>query len=151
MKRSDRPAHPAAFILPGFAATVGLHALFVTGWDALFARPPWSGYEDSARLGMIEPWFVHSPRALWLTRAVLFVLAFGIVLSVRKRRTARTVALWTGAAAGVALTWAATMSSTIEGGAAGFVFYPLRVALPIGAGALSAALAQRLFRGGDAT
>lgn len=150
MKRPGRPAHPAAFVLPGFAATVGLHALFVTGWDAFFARPPWPGYEDSLRFGMIEPWFVHSPKALWLTRLVLFAVAFGVVLSVRQRRAARTFALWIGAAAGVALTWATTVSSTIEGGVAGFLFYPLRVVLPIAAGAFAAVLVQRFTTAGTA-
>lgn len=148
MKRPGRPAHPAAFALPGFAATVGLHALFVTGWDTFFSRPPWPGYEDSLRFGMVEPWFVHSPRALWLTRLVLFALAFGVVLSIRQRRAARAFALCIGAAAGTMLTWATTVSSTIDGGAAGFVFYPIRVALPIVAGALAAAFAQRFMHSG---
>ncbi|HUF67310.1 MAG TPA: hypothetical protein VMM79_01570 [Longimicrobiales bacterium] len=147
MSPATRPTHPAAFALPGLAAVIGLHALFVVTWDVLFAKPPWPGYEESARLGMIEPWFVNSPRSLWLTRIVLFTLAFGVVLSVRRRRAARVLALWIGVAAGVALTWATTTSSAFDGGTAGFFFYPLRAGLPIVVGGTAAALVHRFGAG----
>lgn len=146
MTPADRTTRSAAFALPGFAAFVGLHALFVVGWEFLFARPPWPGYEESARMGMIEPWFVNSPRALWLTRIVLFGLALGIVLPVRTRRLARTAAFWAGAAIAVAVAWATTTSSSLEGGTGGYFFYPLRIGFPIVAGAVTAVLIQRLRR-----
>jgi hypothetical protein len=144
VNRPARPTHPAAFAIAGFAVMIGLHALFVIGWDRFFAVAPWPGYEESTRLGMVEPWFVNTPRSLWITRAVLFGVAFGVVLPVWSRRLHRVLALWIGAAAAVAITWVTTTARTFEGGVAGFVYYPLRVGLPLLVGAVVALVVQRV-------
>jgi len=144
VSRGGRPTHPVAFALVGLSAMLGLHALLIIGWSNFFANPPWPGYEESARMGMVEPWFVNSPRSLWLTRIVFFVLAFAVVSTVRRQRVARALSLWVGAAAGVALTWATTVSRSFEGGAAGFVFYPLRIGFPILIGTLAALIVHRI-------
>jgi hypothetical protein len=145
VNRTGRPTHPAAFVAAGLSAMIGLHALFLIGWLRVFANPPWPGYEESTRLGMVEPWFVNSPRSLWLTRIVFFGLSLAVVLPVRRQRVMRALALWAGAAVGVAITWATTTARTFEGGTAGFVYYPLRIGFPILAGAVAAAVVQRVM------
>lgn len=146
MSPEDRHAHPAAFVGLGLSAVVGLHALFILGWDGFFSRSSWPGYEYSMQAGMVEPWFVNTPRSLWLTRVVLFALAFVVIVPIRHGRLARTSALWLGAAAATAILWFTTMSRTFEGGAAGFIFYPIRIGLPILAGSLAAGVLHRLSR-----
>lgn len=145
MRSGESRTHPAAFAALGLSAIIGLHALFILGWNGFFARVPWPGYEYSMRSGMVEPWFVNTPRSLWLTRIAFFAIAFGAILPIRNGRVARTLALWIGAAAGVAVLWRTTIMRTLEGGPAGYFFYPIRIGIPILAGALAAIVARRIF------
>lgn len=127
----------------GLAIYLALHMVFVMAWAGFFSQVPWPGYEDSMALGLVEPWFINSPRSLWLTRFVLFATAFAIALATRRAHWSGAFALWLGAGAGIAATWATTSMRGLEGGTLGYVFYPFRVALPILLGTGLGALAVR--------
>lgn len=139
---SRRTAAGLAF-LAGLAAFLLLHLLFRLCWDSLFALAPWPGYEESMRRGLVEPWFVHTPRSLWLTRVVFFALALGIALARTHARWSTALGLWLGAAAGIVFTYATTSVRTLEWGWLGFVLYPFRVVLPILLGTGLGELARR--------
>jgi hypothetical protein len=95
---------------------------------------------------MVEPWFVHTPRSLWLTRSVFFLLALALALSAGRARWPAATALWAGAGMAVIFTWAMTTTRTMEYGWLGFAFYPFRLFLPILLGtALGELLRRTLF------
>lgn len=131
--------------LGGLLVFLLLHLLFVLRWS-WFSAVPWSGYEAATARGIVEPWFVHTPRSLWLVRAVLF----GVALLFSLRRTngwlLNALALWLGAAAGVAFAYATTSLPALEWGSLGYLLYPMRVMLPVLAGALVGAILSRSFR-----
>ncbi len=119
--------------LTGLLAFLLLHLLFLSTWSDLFAVRPWPGYEAATASGIVEPWFVHSPRSLWLTRGVY--LALGLVVAQRAgNRPPALLALWTGAAAGTIFVWATTTMRAMSWGWLGFVLYPLRLLAPVLAG-----------------
>ncbi len=105
---------------------------------------PWPGYEAATATGIVEPWFVHTPRSLWLTRITFAALALVVVGRTEHHRLGAATALWTGAAAGIAFVYATTSMRHLAGGWLGFVFYPLRLVLPILTGALAATVISRL-------
>jgi len=82
----------------------------------------------TARDWVIEPWFVNTPRSLWLTRTVFFAIAAasrqgamcdtGRTPSCSGRRRDRAVA-----------TYATTSMPALTGGALGYVLYPFRLLL----------------------
>lgn len=127
----------------GFVVFGALHLLFIAAWTDFFVLQPWPGYEESARLGLIEPWFVHSPRSLWLTRFSFFGVAFGVAFTRRHARWAGAAALWIGASAAIVAAWSMTSTRTLEGGGLGFAVYPFRVLLPIVLGTAIAELTRR--------
>lgn len=130
-------------LLAGLLTVSALHLFFIWTWGRLFIVAPWPGYEDSARLGLIEPWFVNSPRSLWLTRTVLFFLALGFALGGRRGRWPRALLLWAGAALAVIVTYATTRMPAMPAGGLGYVLYPFRVLLPILIGTAIGELAGR--------
>jgi hypothetical protein len=132
----------AAIALAGALAFFCLHLLFLFSWD-WFIASPWPGYAASTRAGFIEPWFVHSPRSLWLTRAVFFAVAFAIAVALRDRFIAAAFAFWIGAGIAVAVAWATTRAHTIAWGALGYLFYPFRLLLPVALGTLAGRIVRR--------
>ena len=140
---AHRPAAAALAGLAGLATLLLLHLFFTLSWDALFAPRPWPGYETAMRAGTIEPWFVHSPASLWLTRAVVFAAALTIALLGRRARWWNALAFWGGSAAGIMLTYATTTVRSLPWGWLGFVLYPFRVLIPIVLGTALGELARR--------
>ena len=132
-------------LLTGLLTFLVLHLLFVSAWDRHFAAAPWPGYEESARRGLIEPWFINSPRSLWLTRAAFFMVALVAALGRRAKRWPHAALLWAGGSAGVLATYATTRMPSLPGGALGFVFYPFRILLPVILGTALGELAGRTF------
>jgi len=142
---AKRGAGRLAALLAGFLTFVGLHVLFVLTWDRVFARSPWPGYEASARLGLVEPWFVNSPRSLWLTRAAFFAAAFIIGFGRRSGRWPRATLLWAGGAAALVAMYATTSMPALPAGELGFLLYPLRLFLPVVLGTALGELARHTF------
>jgi hypothetical protein len=141
----------AIIALVGCLAFALLHLLFVLAWQRFFTASAWPGYEETTQSGLVEPWFVNTPRSLWLTRITFFVLAFITARTVRDRPGTAALALWVGAAAAVAATWFTTKSHSAEWGWLGSMLYPFRVLLPIALGASGAMLLRRMSRGRAAT
>jgi hypothetical protein len=132
--------------LTGLLTFLSLHLLFVGTWGRVFAAAPWPGYEESARLGLIEPWFVNSPRSLWLTRAVYFLVAAGFAAGRRAHRWPNAALLWAGGASGAILVYATTNMPSLPAGALGYVIYPFRLLLPVVLGTALGELAGRTVR-----
>lgn len=143
MKRTDEALVP---LLTGLLAFLLLHLFFGWTWGRLFAVAPWPGYEESARLGLLEPWFINTPRSFWLTRFTFFGIAFGFGYDTRPRRWPRVAWLWAGAAIGVAAVYATTRMPSMPAGALGFAMYPFRLLLPVVLGAALGELARRTVR-----
>jgi hypothetical protein len=142
---AKRGAGRLTALLGGFLTFAGLHVLFVLAWDRFFAGSPWPGYEASARLGLVEPWFVNSPRSLWLTRAAFFAAAFSVGIGRRSGRWPRAALLWAGGAAALVATYATTSMPALPAGELGFLLYPLRLFLPIVLGTALGELARHSF------
>lgn len=136
------PRDPLVAVL-ALAVFLALHVVFRLAWTGFFSALPWPGYEESTRLGLVEPWFVNSPRSLWLTRVTFFCLAFTVVFVSRRARWRAVAAVWIGASAGIVATWATTATRSIDWGWLGFVLYPFRVLLPIVLGGAIAGLVRR--------
>lgn len=132
--------------LTGLLTFLLLHLLFAGTWDRLFAVAPWSGYEESVRVGLIEPWFVNSPRSLWLTRALFFAVAFGLAAARRAGRWPNAAALWAGGAAGAVAVYATTSMPSLPGGWLGYAIYPFRLLLPVVLGTALGELTARALR-----
>jgi hypothetical protein len=145
----SEPAAAARRAAAGLAALAGLatflliHLFLYVAWDSVFAAHPWPGYEQAMRSGTIEPWFVHTPASLWLTRAALFAIAFGIALAQKRGRWMTASAFWLGTGAGVALTYATTAIRSLPWGWLGFLLYPFRTLIPILLGTALGELARR--------
>jgi hypothetical protein len=140
---ASRRAAAGLALLAGLALFLLLHLFFFLAWDAVFAPRPWPGYEDAMRSGTIEPWFVHSPASLWLTRAVVFAAALAIALASHRARWSNALAFWAGTAGGVVVTYATTTVRSLPWGWLGFVLYPLRVLIPVVLGTALGELARR--------
>ena len=140
---ASRRAAAGLAALAGLATFLLLHLIFTLTWNALFAARPWPGYEAAMQGGAVEPWFVHSPASLGLTRAVLFTGALAIALIGRRARWLTALAFWAGASAGVMLTYATTTVRSLPWGWLGFFLYPFRVLLPIVLGTAIGELARR--------
>jgi hypothetical protein len=134
--------------LIGLLATLMLYLLFRAAWDTFFGVVPWPGYEESARLGLIEPWFINSPRSLWFTRATFFILAFATAMVCHDHRWSAAASLWIGAAIGIAATYATTTNRLLDWGWLGYAVYPFRVLLPVLLGTVIAELLVRVRRRG---
>lgn len=130
-------------LLTGLLTFFGLHLIFVATWDRFFLVAPWPGYEESARLGLIEPWFVNSPRSLWLTRTVFFLVALVFALGRRPGHWPRAALLWAGAAIALMVTYAASRMPSMPAGGWGFVIYPFRLLLPVVLGTTVGELSRR--------
>ncbi|MGD8278870.1 MAG: hypothetical protein PVH00_12615 [Gemmatimonadota bacterium] len=139
----NRTARGFAALLAGTLMFLLLHLCFVTTWARLFLTAPWPRYEESARLGLIEPWFMNSPRSLWLTRIAFLLLAFAFAVARGRGRWPFAFLIWAGAAIGVATTYATTSMPAMPHGALGYVLYPFRLALPILLGTGLGALLRR--------
>ena len=137
-----RRVPPSLAVLTGTAVFLALHLLFVLDWDG-FASPPWPGYDENVRRGLLEPWFVHAPRSLWLTRLVFFAVALGFAFAANRRRWLAGAMLWLGAAIAIAGTWATTTARTLDWGWLGYFIYPFRIVLPILIGTAMGDLARR--------
>ena len=152
-----RAARGLAALLTGTLAFLLLHLFLEATWQRLFLVAPWPDYEQSARLGLIEPWFVNTPRSLWLTRITFFLLALGSALVLRRGRWSAAFLLWAGAAIGVIAMYASTSMPALPSGRVGYVIYPFRVLLPILLGTAAAALLRgsrcraRAAEGGEGT
>lgn len=129
--------------LSGLLVFLLLHLLFVVNWP-WFMAVPWPGYELATARGLVEPWFVHTPRSLWVTRAAFFILAMVTVLLRTGARSANALAIWLGAATGVALSYARTSLPSLEWGWLGFLLYPLRLVLPVLLGAAAGIVGARV-------
>jgi len=136
----NRAARGLAASLAGTLAFLLLHLFLEATWQRLFLIAPWPGYEQSARLGLIEPWFVSTPRSLWLTRIAFFLLALGGALVLRRGRWTVAFLFWTGAALGVIAMYATTSMPDMPAGRLGYIIYPLRVLPPILLGTAAGAL-----------
>lgn len=132
--------------LTGLLAFLSLHLFFTWTWDRLFASAPWPGYEESARLGLIEPWFVNSPRSLWITRAVFFAAASGLAARPRTHRWPNAALLWAGAAVAAVAVYATTSMPSLPAGTLGYIFYPFRLLLPVVLGTALGELGGRALR-----
>ncbi len=128
--------------LAGLLAFLLLHLVLVWRWS-WFAAAPWPGYEQATARGLVEPWFVHTPRSLWLTRATLFLLSAGIALEWQGSRIEAMLALWLGAALGVVFCYATTSLPSLEWGILGYFLYPLRIGLPVLIGSAAGSLFAR--------
>lgn len=128
--------------LSGLLAFLLLHLLFVLHWQ-WFAAAPWPGYEAATARGIVEPWFVHTPRSLWLTRGVLFLIAATFALARPSSRMATAISIWLGAGIAALITYATTSLPSLPWGWLGFAIYPLRLALPVLLGAVAGALLAR--------
>jgi hypothetical protein len=139
----NRAARGLATLLAGMLTFLFLHLVFVFAWSRFFLVAPWPHYEESARLGLLEPWFINTPRSLWLARAAFFALAFVLALVRRRGRWPAALLLWTGAATGVIATYATTSMPAMPAGKLGYLVYPLRLLLPV---VLGTALGELLHR-----
>jgi hypothetical protein len=146
-----RDVGPLLSALTGLFVFLSLHLFFRWTWDRLFASAPWPGYEESARLGLVEPWFVNSPRSLWITRTVLFAVACGSAFWRRSGRWPNAALLWAGAAAAAIAVYATTTMPSLPAGALGYVIYPFRLLLPVVLGTALGELAARAVRSRRAT
>ena len=140
---ASRRAAAGLAVLAGLATFLLLHLFFFLAWDAVFVAHPWPGYETAMQSGTIEPWFVHSPVSLWLTRTVLFALPLAMALAARRARWATALAFWAGTASGIVLTYATTTIRTLPWGWLGYVLYPFRALIPIVLGTALGELARR--------
>jgi len=129
--------------LSGLLVFLLLHLLFVVNWP-WFMAVPWPNYEAATARGIVEPWFVHTPRSLWVTRAAFFILAMVTVLLREGARSANAFAIWLGAGTGVALTYPTTSLPSLEWGWLGFPLYPLRLVLPVVLGAAAGVVSARV-------
>jgi hypothetical protein len=129
--------------LCGLLVFLLLHLLFVVNWP-WFMAVPWPGYEVATARGIVEPWFVHTPRSLWLTRTAFFIVAMVTVLLRDGAQSANAFAIWLGAGTGVALAFATTSLPSLEWGWLGFVLYPLRLVLPVLLGAAAGVVGARV-------
>lgn len=73
-----------------------LHLHFVTVWDQLYAVEPWTGLENAARTGLLEPWFGSTPRSLRVTQTVLGVVALIVGLLRTAGPWRAGLSLWIG-------------------------------------------------------
>jgi hypothetical protein len=126
-----KPARIAIFGILGAGTFVLLHVFMVATWRTLFAVAPWPGYEGAARAGIVSPWFINSPRSLWLARATIFSVAF--LLAALRRSPPWRVALvfWLGVAIAVAAMYATTALPDLPNGWIGYLVYPFRTLLPV--------------------
>lgn len=131
--------------LSGLLAFLLLHLLFVLHWQ-WFAAAPWPGYEAATARGIVEPWFVHTPRSLWLTRAVLFLIAATFAFARSSSTLATAISIWLGAGIATVITYGTTLLPSLPWGWLGFLIYPLRLALPILLGTVAGALVGRFQR-----
>jgi hypothetical protein len=129
--------------LSGLLVFLLLHLLLVVKWS-WFMAVPWPGYELATARGIVEPWFVHTPRSLWVTRAAFFMLAMVTVWLRTGARSANAFAIWLGAGIGVALAYATTSLPSLEWGWLGFLLYPLRLVLPVLLGAAAGTVGARV-------
>ncbi len=146
----NRVARGLATLLVGTLTFLVLHLIFVFAWSRFFLAAPWPGYEESARRGLLEPWFINTPRSLWLTRAAFAVLAFVFAFARRRRRWPGALLLWTGAAVGVIAVYATTSMPTLPSGGLGYIIYPFRLLLPIVLGTALGELLRRIRSHGSA-
>lgn len=134
-------------LLTGLLTFFCLHLLFIVTWDRFFLAAPWPGYEESARLGLVEPWFVNSPRSLWVTRTVFFLVAFAFALGRRPGRWPRATLLWAGAAIALIVTYGTSRMPSLPVGGWGFFIYPFRLLLPIVLGTAIGEFGRRVLVG----
>jgi hypothetical protein len=139
----NRAARGLVTFMAGTLTFLVLHLTFVLAWRRLFLPAPWSGYEESARRGLIEPWFINTPRSLWLTRVAFFALAFVIAFARRRGRWPAALLLWAGAGVAVIATYATTSMPALPSGELGYIIYPFRLLLPV---VFGTALAELLLR-----
>lgn len=130
--------------LSGLLAFLLLHLLFVLHWP-WFAAAPWAGYEAATARGIVEPWFVHTPRSLWLTRGALFLIAASFGFAGGSSRLAIAISIWIGAGIAAGVSYATTSLPSLPWGGLGFVIYPLRLVLPVLLGTV-AGVQLRRFR-----
>jgi len=140
----NRAGRGLATLLTGTLVFLLLHLVFVFGWSRFFLAAPWPGYEESARRGLLEPWFINTPRSLWLTRTAFFTLAFVNAVARGRHRWPAALLLWTGAAAGVVATYATTSMPALPSGGLGYILYPFRLLLPIVLGTALGELLRRI-------
>lgn len=129
--------------LGGLLAFLLLHFLFVLNWS-WFAAAPWPGYEAAMARGIVEPWFVHTPRSLWLTRAAIFLLAMTAALLRMHSTIATAFAIWLGAGIGIVFAYTTTSLPALEWGWLGFLLYPLRIVLPVLLGTVTGVVLTRM-------
>ena len=127
----QRAARGIATVFAGALTFLALHLFFLLTWSRLFLVAPWPGYEESARVGLIEAWFVNTPRSLWLTRITFFGLALVSATVRRSGRWQGALLIGLGAASGVIGTYATTSMPAMPSGGLGYVIYPFRLLLPI--------------------
>jgi hypothetical protein len=130
--------------LAGLLAFLLLHLFFILRWS-WFTASSWPGYEAATARGLIEPWFVHTPRSFWLTRAVFVGMAALIAFVRRSSRLAAALALWLGSGMGVVFTYSTTSMPSLEWGYLGYLMYPVRIGLPVLIGTAMGALLVRAF------
>lgn len=85
-----------AVLLIGSFVFLFAHVHFAQTWETLYVVEPWPGFEESARRGLIDPWFGNSPRSLWVTQEVLFALAIVIGLMRSERVWTAGLVFWLG-------------------------------------------------------
>jgi hypothetical protein len=121
----------AIFGVLGAVTFVLLHLFMVATWRTLFAVAPWPGYEGATRAGIVSPWFINSPRSLWLARATIFLVAFLLAALRRTPPWRAALVFWLGIAIAVAAMYATTVLPSLPNGWIGYFVYPFRTLLPV--------------------
>lgn len=80
----------------GAVAFLMLDLHFVTAWEELYVTAVWPGLQETARGGLVEPWFGSTPMSLRLTQGTLFVLATIVALMRSDDAGKAGLALWVG-------------------------------------------------------